>query len=447
MDAEIEDELDVPSEALSMDRIMRGLGSRGDSAVNLIVLDACRNNPYKTSSQRAIGDKGLARVSAPSGSLILYATKPGETASDNPGGRNGLFTKHLLNAIGQPGLQVEEAFKQVAHNVWNESGRKQYPWQEGSILGRFYFSPNHPPVPVPAPPRPVSLTGHLQVNVNVGNAEVRVKGRKVGTAAPGRPLNLPNQSLGALEVEVRANGYQSQKKRLKISRNQWNQAVFTLAPVTSPVAPPPMEPPAVLPRRAFEPEMVKIFGGSFRMGSESGDDDEKPVHGVRVSTFELGKYEVTVGQFRKFIESSGYKTDAEKNAGDNKGCRVYKGSKGFVWKARTSWRDPGFSQGEEEPVVCVSHNDAEAYISWLNGAGKGGYRLPTEAEWEYAARAGSTGKYSYGESEEALCDYGNGADVSLKSKIPDWKWQTNSCKDGYVYTAPVGQFRRLMGLG
>ncbi len=139
VDARIEDELDVPLEALTMNRILKGLGGRGDNAVNLVILDACRNNPYKTTNQRAIGDKGLARVSAPGGSLILYATKPGETASDNPTGRNGLFTKHRLEAMDTPGLQVEETFKQVAHNVWSESGRKQYPWQEGSILGRFYF--------------------------------------------------------------------------------------------------------------------------------------------------------------------------------------------------------------------------------------------------------------------------------------------------------------------
>ncbi len=137
-----------------MDRILGTLGDRGDDAVNLVILDACRNNPFKKHGTRAIGDKGLARVSAPSGTLILYATKPGETASDNPKGRNGLFTKHLLQAMDKVGVQVEEGFKQVALNVYRESRKSQSPWQEGVIYGRFYFvppPPQPPPVPAPAP--------------------------------------------------------------------------------------------------------------------------------------------------------------------------------------------------------------------------------------------------------------------------------------------------------
>ena len=176
-------------------------------------------------------------------------------------------------------------------------------------------------------------------------------------------------------------------------------------------------------------EMVSIPGGMFRMGDMSGDgyDDEKPVHSVTVPSFRMGKYEVTVGQFRRFVEATGYRTDAERNADGNTGCNV-KGS-GF-WQSRWqwvpdhSWRTPGYSIEENHPVVCVSWNDAEAFVEWLAAQTGESFRLPTEAEWEYAARAGSTTKYSWGNSigsNRANCD-GCGS-----------RWDDDR-------TAPVGSF-------
>lgn len=152
VDAHVIDELDVPTEGLPVNQLLAGLDERGDNAVNLIILDACRNNPFKEArGTKSIGDRGLARVMAPGGTLILYATKPGDTASDNPGGRNGLFTQHLLAAISEQGKQVEDAFKEAAQNVYLASNRTQDPWMEGRIRGHFYFIPASPWVPGAAP--------------------------------------------------------------------------------------------------------------------------------------------------------------------------------------------------------------------------------------------------------------------------------------------------------
>ncbi|MES9901669.1 MAG: formylglycine-generating enzyme family protein, partial [Sedimenticola sp.] len=187
--------------------------------------------------------------------------------------------------------------------------------------------------------------------------------------------------------------------------------------------------------KEYEPEMVKIPAGSSRVGSNSGDNDEKPVHRVTLPSFELSKNEVTRGQFAIFIEETGYQTDAEKNSGDKKGCFAYRGGTNYGWVRGMSWRYAGFDQGNDHPVICVSHNDALAYIDWLSTKTGKSYRLPTESEWEYAVRGGSNDRYSFGNDEEELCLHANGADMSLKEKLPNWPWATMSCTDGHTFTA------------
>ena len=130
-------------------------------------------------------------------------------------------------------------------------------------------------------------------------------------------------------------------------------------------------------------EMVAIPGGVFLMGSATGRDDERPVHSVSISAFSMSRTAVTVGQLRAFVDASGYRTEAERSGG----CVVFTGQ-GWETRSGVDWRHPGFSQGDDHPVTCVSWNDAQAFIRWLNAGSGRHYRLPTEAEWEYAARGG-----------------------------------------------------------
>jgi formylglycine-generating enzyme required for sulfatase activity len=195
---------------------------------------------------------------------------------------------------------------------------------------------------------------------------------------------------------------------------------------------------------AVEPELLRIPGGSFLMGSPSGevgrDDDEGPQTEIEVAPFRLAKYEVTVREFGRFVEATGYRTDAERNSAVNgqtaEGCFSWKGGEEFGWVAGRSWRDPGFPQGDRHPVVCVSWNDAVAYAKWLSAETGKGYRLPSEAEQEWALRGGAAGAYPWGGSAEGACVYGNVADASAKRRFPGFT--TVSCDDGYVFTAPVG---------
>lgn len=187
-------------------------------------------------------------------------------------------------------------------------------------------------------------------------------------------------------------------------------------------------------------EMVKIPGGSFLMGTLEGRKDEKPQHIVTVSSFEVGKYEVTVGQFKQFIETTGYLTDAETDAGIHKGCFSDGGGVDFGQKEGLTWRNPSYTQSDNHPVVCVSLNDAHAYIDWLNKETGSNYSLASEAQWEYAARSGSTTDYHFGNSKSELCLYANVYDEVGKD-VNSYGWRNAPCDDGEAKSSKVGQYK------
>jgi formylglycine-generating enzyme required for sulfatase activity len=144
------------------------------------------------------------------------------------------------------------------------------------------------------------------------------------------------------------------------------------------------------------PVMVVIPAGRFLLGSPEGElerQDRERQHEAQVAVFAIGKYAVTVGQFRRFVEARGYRTEAETGGG----CYYWTGSE---WKQDPdkSWRNPRFPQTDNHPVVGVSWNDAMLYVDWLSEQSGQQYRLPTEAEWEYACRAGTATPFCFGET-------------------------------------------------
>lgn len=148
------------------------------------------------------------------------------------------------------------------------------------------------------------------------------------------------------------------------------------------------------------PEMVEIQNGSFLMGSDNGRVEEKPVHQVTIeNNFAVGKYEVTRGQYAEFVKNSNYSPDT--------GCETWD-LPSFNMDLTKSWSDPAFAQDGDHPVVCVSWHDAQAYVNWLSEYTGEQYRLLSESEWEYVARAGSTTKYSFGENiDSKKANYGD----------------------------------------
>lgn len=169
-------------------------------------------------------------------------------------------------------------------------------------------------------------------------------------------------------------------------------------------------------------------------GSEAGQNkDEAPVHRVDVATFALGKTEVTRGQFAAFVNQTNYRTDDK--------CWTIEGGD-YAERSGRSWRKPGFAQEDKHPATCINWDDAIAYAEWLSRKTGKQYRLPTEAEWEYAARGNTSTERYWGSKPEEACRYANTADRTAKAQIRGARfWSVHKCTDGFAYTAPVGSFK------
>jgi len=184
------------------------------------------------------------------------------------------------------------------------------------------------------------------------------------------------------------------------------------------------------------PRMVVIYSAGFNMGSpESEDgrgDDEGPVHSVKIAAFAIGKTEITRGQFAIFVKKTRYGT----------GDKCWTLEKGKFEQRKGSWREPGFPQNDNDPAVCINWNDAQAYAKWLSRKTGRKYRLPTEAEWEYAARGDTDTARYWGNNPDEACAYANGADKTAQAQIQGaTSWSVHGCTDGFAYTAPVGHFK------
>jgi formylglycine-generating enzyme required for sulfatase activity/serine/threonine protein kinase len=184
----------------------------------------------------------------------------------------------------------------------------------------------------------------------------------------------------------------------------------------------------------FDPTRSKY---NFKNKKES-PSREVPQHRVRITRpFYLATQEVTRGQFARFVRATGYKTVCERTGGRGVGFEAKTGK--FKTDSKFNWRNTAFTQDDNHPVVNVSWRDAAAFCAWLTWHEGKPYRLPTEAEWEYACRAGTTTSYFSGDDPESLAQIANIADESAKATFP--KMRTIKAQDGFVFTAPVGSLK------
>ena len=498
--AQIETEADLEIEAVSASWVLGQMEYAGN-ALNVVILDACRNNPFK-GSFRAV-TRGLARMNAPSGSLVAYAAAPGQVAADGTAD-NSPYTAALAAAMREPGLPLEGVFKRVRVAVEAATGEQQTPWEESSLKGDFYFVPQEstvtvtPPGAPPAQPQPAFDARALELafwnsieksadpadfedylaryrdGAFTGLAKRRLAALTEVAALP--PATAPSFTVSEMDEtyyalkrsnlrtgpgtkfdkvgrlspgdEVEVTGKVAGKNWYRIAMSDGKE-VFVFASLLSKdqVAVGVFPSAGRRPGKTFKdcpecPAMVVIPPGRFRMGDLSGgsSDDEKPVHAVNIGyRFAVGKFEVTRGEFAAFVKDTGYRAGG--------GCWYYTGSN-WVESGSKSWRSPGFSQSDRDPVVCVSWDDAKAYLRWIGRKAGVAYRLLSEAEWEYAARARTRTAYNTGSSiSKGQAKYGSkDGTVRVGSYSPNafglydvhgnvWEW-TEDCWHNSYHGAP-----------
>ncbi len=192
------------------------------------------------------------------------------------------------------------------------------------------------------------------------------------------------------------------------------------------------------------PEMVIVPAGEVLIGSDQDEIGRKKgernrIKAVIKAPFAMATTEVTLGQFRVFMEETRYKSKIPTYKGEPLvGCNYFDG-KGYGYIAGHNWQNPGYPQREDAPVVCVSWSDAAAYVAWLSEKTGRTYRIPSAVEFEYASRAGSSAPWFWGTDPAKACDYANIGDRTFVERYP--KRPAFPCNDGYVYTAPVKQFK------
>ena len=417
VNANIEVEDDVEYESIDVGRVL-GKMNAANNRLNVVILDACRNNPFSRSFRS--GNKGLAQVNAPVGTYIAYATAPGSVAADGRG-KNGLFTSKLIKHMNE-GIAIEKLFKKVRTDVKRATNGKQIPWTSSSMEGNFYFklpkaianigkTSNHMDVDkdtvfwesISSSSNPVLYEAYLkefpsgkykaiaqirlqelksQLVKNIQQSEIKKYSLFVNPDPDDARIRILNivpkykrgikLKSGRYHIEVSKSGYEKVKKwitiddmdksiEISLKRRNVQQAYFySTNTYTDPVT---------------GMNFVDVKGGCYEMGDTFGDgkNDEKPVHKVCVDDFYIGIYEVTQRQWKKIMGN---------NPSKFKSC------------------------GYSCPVEYVNWDDVQKFIGKLNNQTGKHFRLPTEAEWEYAARSGGKKeKYSGGNYVNAVAWY------------------------------------------
>jgi formylglycine-generating enzyme required for sulfatase activity len=361
VNAQVWTEADVRRDGISVDALLADMHRKG-AKVKIIILDAAQRNPFERRFRPSA--EGLAPLDAPEGTLALYSVAPGKVIADGTGA-NSPFVSELIKELRSPNLTAEEVFNRTRIGVSRASNNEQVPWVASSLTEEFYFGTPRTVATAPAPAPAPALAP---------------------TPAPA-PTPPPSVSLAP-------------------------SAAPAPAPVSPPVVPPVPEvavatapatelsPPNPKPGDTFRdcvdcPELVVLPAGSFDMGSAS--EYENPIHRVTFAKpFAIGRHEVTFGEWDKCVDEGGCKYRPD---------------------------DRGWGRGER-PAVNLSWLDAKAFVSWLSQKTGKAYRLPSEAEWEYAARAGTNTSYWWGRdvgSRQANCRECNTGEPQRTTPVGSFK--------------------------
>ena len=354
VNAQVWSENDVSRDGISVDDILADMHRKG-AKIKIVIIDAARRNPFERRFRAS--PLGLAPLGAPEGTLALFSAAPGTIVNDRDGAEaNSILVTELVKELRSPNQTAEQAFNRTRIGVARASNNEIVPWIASSLLEEFYFrgSANAAPAPAPVPaPTPAPVPAPPPV-------------ARVPAPAP-----APQPAPAPVAQAPRP------------------------APAPQPAAPAPNRAPSTAPA-SFEsgqvfrdcadcPEMVVVPAGNFMMGAKQ--DYERPVHRVQIDKqFAIGRYEITFTEWMKCT------TEGPCNHTPN---------------------DRGWGRANR-PVINISWIDAKAYATWLSQTTGQTYRLPSEAEWEYAARGGTKTPFWWGQDQGsrnancAECNTGQG---------------------------------------
>ena len=356
---------EVRKDGISVDSVLADFHRRG-AKIKIVIIDAARRNPFERRFRSS--PEGLAAVNTPENTLAMYSAVPGRLVPDRSG-TNSPFVSELVKQIrasntGAPGVTAEDVLNHLKATIYRASSNEQIPWVASSLIEEFYFGQQS-----------AGRTSERRAEREPEREPERAPERR--PEAKGDNVPLSHQSEVAL----------TEKDRFR--------------------------------ECAKCPEMVVVPGGEYVMGSPDDESErtniEGPQHRVKIARrFAVGKLKVTRDEYEAFMNETSY------SGGDK--CFTLEDGKAEERSGR-SFRNPGFDQDGKHPVVCINWDDAKAYVAWLSKKTGKLYRLLSESEWEYVARAGTKTPFWWGSSistDQANYDgnssYGGGSKGQYRQK-------------------------------
>ncbi len=365
-------------EAISLEDALSAMSA---ASTKVIILDACRDNPFAGRLQKGAQSEeiepGLARPNiVDRGVLVAYATSPGSVAFDGSvGAEHSPFAQALLTHLTTKGLEIRQMFTKVRQSVVEQTNSQQTPWENSSLLKDIYLAGRAP------------LTKVDEVELSYWRS-----------VEAGRE---PQELIDFLDRFPRGTFAPMAERTLERLMREAAQAIRVIKDCPS------------------CPSLAALPGGLFLSGSPETDTerlaDEPPQMRVQIRPFAIGRYPVTFEQWEQ--------------------CRLDGG-------CRANPSDGGFGRASR-PVINVTWNDAMEFVNWLRKKTGQPYRIPNEAEWEFAARGGISSPRFWGRDPDRSCRYANVLDLTAQRTVR-LSLQSHSCADGFVFTSPTGSFEPNM---
>lgn len=481
----------ITREAFSENEIIQSLQDKR-VRVSILILDACRNNPFPRKGTRSIGRSiGLGRTSAPpEGTFVMYSAGVGQEAldrlSDDDPHPNSVYTRKLIPLMKEEGLQIVRVAKRLRSEVENLArtakggAHKQYPSYYDELRGDFFFKPGKRSEKNTVADADEILWQAIEKSNKSSDFEfylkehptgryssiarlklIQLKNKDTIKADKEKPLIVKDAddklwsevrgSRRSLEVEAyihkfpRGKYIAEARRILELLRHaeyrEYSRIKALEEKKVAVVTPKEIKKPKTRSYQFGErfqecgecPKMVVLPTGQFSMGWKDKRKGQHqyalPIHKVNINyQIAIGVHEITIKQYDAFIKQSGHDPGSL--------CWTNEKGRGKYRKFR-NYQKNGLPYKLNYPATCVSWYDAKEYVKWLNRQiPSGGYRLPTEAEWEFAARAGRQRNWHYGNRVSFLCQFSNHAAAETKVK-----WRNKTCNDGVKVLSKVGGFK------